>query len=821
MGAASGRASLIRKWRLRAVAGVLGLGFLGLVAHGCVSREGQLAPVAPPNLPPWLGPSSIPFEVQPVDPVAAVPGTVADPNAPHFDPAAIVPIVDDPRLAAVKTALAREADKAAAAALDDTLAAETSPDPAWNYQLGRLRARAGEPGRAIEAYDRAAAADWPLADHARYQAGRMLAQIEQPAEALARLDAIELGTPLDDSVALAKADALAASRRIDEAADVWDAYLARSPRPGDWQVVALRYAKALLNQPSVARAERAVGVARIVIYESPGGRGVGEARDLEKRALETIPSQQRGPLIRPEVAELVARARALGEARQSREAVAAADKLIKELGDAAHQPGEASCEAYLARARGLAERKRYSEASQDAGVAVERCGGHPRRVVALFLGGRYALRSGQKGVARRHYALLEKTFPEHSYADDARLHGAEAALDLGDHAAFTEMLSAIDEAYPHGDMVDQALFTLAQARIDAGDWAGAVQPLERAVKHKHRGRPYYAEGRPHYFLARARLELGLRDEGIAMLAQVIRDFPLSYFMVLAYNRLEAEAPQRAKQALGAAIAAEPQGQFVIPDHEELHRPGFLRAVELVRQGDGPRALAELDALGVRNQSAHPSLLWAGALLLARIDAPAESHGVLRSSTHLWKEHYPAGVWRDVWQVAYPRPFKQVVDREVARSGTPAELAYAIMREESAFRPRAVSHAGAYGLMQLIVPTAKRMADPLNLPSSIAALKRPEVNIALGCRFLSQLRRRFDYNPLLAIPGYNAGPGRPIKWVDQRPEDDFDLWVERIPFRETRHYTKRVIGTLAAYALLYGDGMDSEIMQVPLKVQPRP
>jgi len=575
----------------------------------------------------------------------------------------------------------------------------------------------------------------------------------------------------------------------------------------------------------VSRAERAVEVARMVIFASSMGRGVGEARKIEKQALLSLPSPRRTRFNQPGLQELMTRARNLADARQGREAVAAAGKLIKKLvkdGAEDTTPSELSCEAYLARAKGLAAVRRYSEASKAVGTAIKRCKGHQRQVVALFLGGRYGLRGGNTSLARKRYAQLEKAFPKHSFADDARLHGAEAALDLGDVAAFTRMLARIDTVYPHGDMVDQALFTLARNRLERGDWAGAVAPLERAIKRQWRGRPYYAEGRPQYFLARAKLQLGAAEQGRRMLARVIRDFPLSYYMVLAYGRLARHDPKMAARVLTEAQAAEPQGDFVIADHAELHRPAFLRAVALVRQGEGARALAELDRLGVRNKKAHPSLLWASAFLLAQIEAPAESHGVLRSSTKLWKEHYPAGIWRSVWEVAYPRPFAKIVAAQTKRSGIPEHLAYAIIREESAFRPRAVSSANAYGLMQLIEPTAKRMARKLKLPATVEALKLPSVNIALGCRFLSILQRQFTYNPLLAIPGYNAGPGAPARWVKKRPAEDFDVWVERIPYRETRRYTKRVIRTMAAYANLYGAGMHAKLLRaVPLVVKPSP
>jgi soluble lytic murein transglycosylase len=799
-----------------------------LTVHGCgPAASDPQGPVVPSSLPPWLAqPLPAHSGQQPAGPVEALPATVANPNRPTFDPATIVPWLADPRLVAVNQQVSRQAYKGAADGLTALLRNQppaATEEPAWQYQLGRLRKLAGDPAAAIIAFDRAAADEWVLSDYARYLAAELLVKAGQPAEALARLNGIAAGTAIDQAVALTKARALVASRQVDAAAPIFRAFLAKRPRPSEWQLVALELGRALLNEPSHAHAEETVTVARQVIFQSPNGRGVGEARQLETQALATIPSHQRGPLVTPKTAELVARARGLAEARQGREAMAAAAKIIEGLkndkGVEDESANEVSCEAYMARAKGLAALRRYSEASEAMGTAIERCQGQPRQVFALFLGGRYALRGGRIALARKRYMRLEQSFPTHRFADDARLHGAEAALKLGDVAAFTKLLSRIDEAYPQGDMVDQALFALALARIDNSDWAGAVQPLTRAIRRQVRGRPYWAQGRPQYFLARAKLQLGAQAEGIALLSQVIRDFPLSYYMVQAHARLASHDPVLASKVLAEALAVEPHGSFVIADHPELHRPAFLRAVELVRQGDGPRALTELETLGVRDKSAHPSLLWAAAFLLARIDAPAESHGVLRSSTGLWREHYPIGVWRPVWEIAHPRPHHEIVKKELGRSAIPEHLAYAIMREESAFQPRVISSSNAYGLMQLILPTAQRMARRLGLPASAEALKRPAVNIALGCRYLSILQRKFDYNPVLAIPGYNAGPGAPVRWVDAHPADDFDLWVERIPYRETRRYTKRVLRAMAAYAMLYGKGMAGDLMQLPLQVRP--
>ena len=184
----------------------------------------------------------------------------------------------------------------------------------------------------------------------------------------------------------------------------------------------------------------------------------------------------------------------------------------------------------------------------------------------------------------------------------------------------------------------------------------------------------------------------------------------------------------------------------------------------------------------------------------------------------WLSRWPAGDWVKAWQLAFPRPYHALVTRESKHTGVPESLIYAVMREESAFDPGAESPANAYGLMQLIVPTAKLYARPAGLPYDAGALKRPRVNIALGSRALAKLAGRFSDNPLLAIPAYNAGPGRPRRWLRDRPSVDFDVWVELIPYRETRRYTKRVLASRAAYTFLYDRKDADDAMDLPLRLK---
>ncbi|WP_437298006.1 transglycosylase SLT domain-containing protein [Sorangium sp. So ce426] len=794
-------------------------------------------------------------------------------QAPAFDPERLTLVLDDPRLAQVQKLVEQEAYAGAAAAMAQALSAPLPPADAaaFRYQLGRLRALAGDPVGAAKEYDAAAAAGGPLADHARFAAADLLARAGQPDAALERARAVASDVAIADELDRIVAGALADKGDIEGAAARWRAYLARSWPASTWVPEALRFARALLRHPSEDHAEEAIRVARRVIDEAPGGAGAGEAKEIQDQALSTLPFARRKPFLDLGPADLLARARALLASRQDKEALAVTDALIA-LPEA-QAPSAFACDAFAARGEALGRLRRRAEAADLFGTAIERCGPAaaaaasaapaaagaapaaagaapaaagaapaaagaapaagasapaPRRPETLYNAGRASLRVDRHAEAAARFALLEKEYPDHRLADDARYLGARALLGLGDQAQFVQLLTAMPDDYPSGDMVADGLFELALFEMERGDWAGAVRPLERALERFPHERAYHAAGRLPYYLGRARIETGSPDKGKALLEQVIRDYPLSFYMALSHARLADVDPAAAERALSAALERDASAPYTELRSPLFAQPAFTRAVELARQGEAKLARRELDLLGVGGKTAPREVMWASAFLLARSGALPQSYSILRTAMAApaavelageWVDHYPVGRWRGAWELAYPRPFSGLVAAETKRSGIPEALAYAIMREESAFDPRVASPAQAFGLMQLIVPTAKRMAKPLGLPWSADALKRPEVNIALGCRYLSQLRSQFSDNPLLAIPAYNAGGGAPKRWIAERPSQSFDLWVERIPYEETRLYTKRVMTSLAVYELLYAGAQPGEALRTPLPASP--
>ena len=152
----------------------------------------------------------------------------------------------------------------------------------------------------------------------------------------------------------------------------------------------------------------------------------------------------------------------------------------------------------------------------------------------------------------------------------------------------------------------------------------------------------------------------------------------------------------------------------------------------------------------------------------------------------------------------PAAYYPVVDLGIGTPPVPAELALAIARRESEFDPGVMSGVGARGLMQLMPGTAKDVAQYLELPYSRDRLVQdPIYNARLGTAYLDELMALFDGNIVMVAAGYNAGPGRPLRWMNERGDPrrgqiDMIDWIEHIPFSETRNYVMRVAESLPVY-----------------------
>jgi soluble lytic murein transglycosylase len=160
--------------------------------------------------------------------------------------------------------------------------------------------------------------------------------------------------------------------------------------------------------------------------------------------------------------------------------------------------------------------------------------------------------------------------------------------------------------------------------------------------------------------------------------------------------------------------------------------------------------------------------------------------------------------RDEWDVFYPLQYWDIIKQESKARGLDPYQVAGLIRQETVFNPRAVSPARAYGLMQLIVPTAVTTARRIGTDRAITmeSLFEPRLNIQLGTAYFKDQLDKYGRIEYVAA-AYNAGPNRVVQWRASLPLQ-IDEWQEEVPFRETRLYIQGVVRNTLQYKRLYDE-----------------
>jgi soluble lytic murein transglycosylase len=167
--------------------------------------------------------------------------------------------------------------------------------------------------------------------------------------------------------------------------------------------------------------------------------------------------------------------------------------------------------------------------------------------------------------------------------------------------------------------------------------------------------------------------------------------------------------------------------------------------------------------------------------------------------HRWGWHSRAiaaaasvGEYDDL-SLRYPLPYPDTFLEYAKDASISPTWAYGVARSESLFMRDVRSSAGAVGLMQLMPATGKKVAQEIRLPySGLDTLTNPQSNIRLGTVYLGQMAERYGGNQVLATAAYNAGPHRVDAWLPESGSIDARIWIENIPFNETRGYVRKVL-----------------------------
>ena len=647
----------------------------------------------------------------------------------------------------------------------------------------------------------------------RYARARAAMELGESAQALALLSGLEQALPQLHAAILEQRAELTLELGPFEAAA---AHYAQRNEPEAWLKAALAFERAgdikkarALVERTLARSlkMRAKNSARKLQIE---GRAM-RARLCEKsgqlalagadlRWLATVaPTSPHANGVDARIGELLPRSgltpaerleRAAAMAREGR--IEDTDRELALIESALRQPGE---RASALRARGMARftaRRDYEAASEFLAKAA---GVFPAQADKdLFYAARALSRGQHDDRAIELYESLAKRFPRSSWAEHARFLSARLTYIAGRWQAAADAYNRYLARHPAGRYDENAKFERAVAWLAGGQANRAAQALNdlgRAEKDSRmRARLLELEGT-------AWLQSGQSERAAERYRQAIGEQPLSFAALASSVRLqqlELTPPPLLEPQQTTALAAPPL-TLRLPASVEL-----LREVGLDRDAEVELALhssvLERQYAPRSNEALCSAFgLLAGASERYRIGQRAARPEALSRT--------PTQASRWLWDCVYPRPYSSLVSELAAKESIPPELLYAVMRQESAFRPGVVSPAGAVGLMQLLESTAQSLATELGVEFAPARLASPPYNVELAGRYLRKLLDMFGGNVALTAAAYNAGPQAVARWLASGENLPLDVFVARIPFDETREYVERVTGNFARYAYLAG------------------
>ncbi|MCE9624261.1 MAG: transglycosylase SLT domain-containing protein [Deltaproteobacteria bacterium] len=358
-------------------------------------------------------------------------------------------------------------------------------------------------------------------------------------------------------------------------------------------------------------------------------------------------------------------------------------------------------------------------------------------------------------------------------------------MDQGKLEEANTLFEELLQRYPQHPKRDAVEWYLAWNHYQLGQYEDAAERFSRiqdkAASSKNGARSLYWQ-------ARSLDKQGKASAAKALYASIADGDVSSYYGFLAQKRLEAWGPPDLPPKKGAAQS--------VP-HLDLPSPFSMSRLE----GEGGKTavlrLRELLMVG----------LWED--FLSELDFVAAREGVAEEFQQIQSAMNGGGSAPAVedgegrWGAKYPPAYATLVSLFSQIRQFPMALAWAIMREESHFRPQVVSAAQAIGLMQIIPPTGCEIAESLGRTGfSPEDLYRPVVNIEYGIQYLTMNLKRFNGNLVETIASYNAGPDAVARWHKARPQREWDEFVEEIPYAETQEYVRKVLKSYYLYSLLY-------------------
>lgn len=445
----------------------------------------------------------------------------------------------------------------------------------------------------------------------------------------------------------------------------------------------------------------------------------------------------------------------------------------------------------------------------------------------LYYLGRAYGRRGRYFTALKYMQTILSKYPRSAYADDARYYLA-LYYELTDspQSAINSYLGLLNE-YPQSSYVDEAIWRAGLLLYQRADFESALKVFSQAQRYR------VGEETPKclFWWGKLSERLGKTAEAAGIYYYLAERFDHTYFSYrarLKLNGLGYSGPAQKLLVSSGLSLAEIKGE------EDNDREELEAVMQKWESGNGPeqrgedlnlrllkyKALLDLDLIDYALGEARVIIQLTGGIsaesaqlsLAKALQQVGEYSLPIRLTEFKVKQAVlsgkPESISLTVWKLAYPKGYFEKIEQYSRNYGLDPYLVLAVIREESRFNPRATSRSRAHGLMQIIPSTGKILAKQLSIvPFRRAKMYEVDTNIMMGTYYLAELIRRFDGNIALALAGYNGGPVRIKKLVNNWYNGDMrnldlDEFIEFIPMKETRYYVQKVLGSYYEYKRLY-------------------
>jgi soluble lytic murein transglycosylase len=433
--------------------------------------------------------------------------------------------------------------------------------------------------------------------------------------------------------------------------------------------------------------------------------------------------------------------------------------------------------------------------------------GDARAEALYYLAQNYA-RGRQWEQARATVDELGRNFPNSPFTPRALVSVGQAAEDAKNLSDASYFLRTAVSSAPGSAEVAQAQFDLAWLAHQAKNYPESSRLLTEHLA-------YYVDknndnrGRAGYWAARDSERAGKLPEARALYQAMLGRYDANWYGYLAKQRLEAMTRAGLTQsktfAPDSVVTRAIANLQTVTVAEETATPAeeirITKADELTNIGVDEWALEEL-ARASESAPNSPKVNLATAQVYRSQEDNVGALNVLRKSFPDYSQMKPEEMTPEEWDVFYPLAYWEIIVQESrAKNLDPYQVA-GLIRQETVFITKARSSARAYGLMQVLVPTAQLTARKYGVNRSITAesLFEPRLNIQLGTAYLRDQIDRFGRIEYVAA-AYNAGPMRAVQWRASLPAE-MDEWAEAVPFKETRGYIQGVVRNRLQYERLY-------------------